>query len=610
MTHVSLASLVVSTSLFTTAFATVFDTAFDTAFGADALTIRDIAPDTAFFVIGVDDVKGTWTRLESTGFGKLWNDASVAEEVKKFKEEIEKGLAEAAKDAGFQRDDLSWPSSLGAALVAELDEELGIPSVEFIFFADWGADAEKAAKVLDTLIAHVEKTSAAAGQKITAEEIRGRRVLVMPLDSDADAADGAGDEGEGDEGDAELEAMGMGLPEFGPKSMCLVSDKGRLLVSGSVASMGMLLSRVDGDHAKSAGETETFKSATQLAGGTQDLYAVFATKPAASLLAAVPQMMLFQPLLERVFGDIQAISVGLHANEGVFEQGFGVYMPNGKAGVLALVDAPTTPTAPSAMVPADAVTYMNVNVKFDQIVPVLDGIVAGLPAEQAEMVTSTLEMFRPAMTAAFAAMGPQVHSWSGAVDAENPLVSNSVTAIAMKNDKDSAAAVSDLLNLFPLGLQSRDFNGMTILSDEFAPFAVGIGGGALVFGSVQQVEQALRSVDAKGEAGLASNPQFAAALAAMSKDSLVAMGWTDFAQQFATATAAVTAAQEQLGAMSGVDEDAEIPGLGVGMENLSGLGTLMKAEAVKRCFGDATFDVRSLSNGFSSRYRIFPAATK
>ena len=590
MTQVSLASLLVCTSFVASS-----------AFAADVLTIRDIAPDTAFLVVGVDDMKGMWSRVESTGFGKLWNDAGVLEEVKKFKDKMEKDLAEAANEAGFQRDELTWPSSLGAALVAELDEELGIPSVEFIFFADWGADSEKAAKVLDAMMAKMEKTAEAGGEKITAEEIRGRRALVLSLGADAP---------EGDEEGDEMDAMDMGMPELGPRSMCMVSDKGRLLVSGSTASMDMLLTRVDGDHAKSAGETETFKNAAQLSGGTQDFYAVFTTKPAASLMSTVPQMILFQPLLERVFGDIQAISVGLHANDGVFEQGFGVYMPNGKGGVLSLVDASSIPTAPSAMVPADAVSYMTVNVKFDQIVAVLDGIIAGLPEEQVEMVKDSLEMFRPAMTAAFASMGPQLQNWSSAFDAENPLASTSVTAIAMKNDKDSAAAVSDMLNLLPLGLQSRDFNGMTILSDEFAPMAVGIGGGAMLLGSVQQVEQGLRSVDAKGEAGLAGNPQFAAALASMSKEPLVAMGWTDFAQQFASATYAMTMMQEQMGAMSGIDEDAEIPGLGVAMGDLSGLRALMKADSMKRCFGDATFDVRSLSNGFASRYRIYPAATK
>jgi hypothetical protein len=327
-------------------------------------------------------------------------------------------------------------------------------------------------------------------------------------------------------------------------------------------------------------------------------------------MSTLPQLTLVQPLLERIFGDIQAISFGLRANDGVFEQGLGVYMPNGKDGVLSLVDASRIPTAPSAMVPADAVSYMSVNVKFDQIVAVLDGIIAGLPEEQVEMVKDSLDMFRPAMTAAFASMGPQVQSWSSAFDAENPLAGTSVTAIAMKNDKDSAAAVSDMLNLLPLGLQSRDFNGMTILSDEFAPMAVGMGGGAMLLGSVQQVEQGLRSVDAKGEAGLAGNPQFAAALAAMSKEPLVAMGWSDFGQQFASATYAMTVMQEQMGAMSGVDEDAEIPGLGVAMGDLSGLGALMKADSMKRCFGDATFDMRSLPNGFAWGYRIYPAATK
>ena len=96
-----------------------------TLFAADALTIRDLAPEKALLVVGADDVRGTIDRLGPTAYGKLWADASVAEEVKKIKENFEKNLAEAAAEAGVERDGMTWPSSLGLAVMADIDEELG-----------------------------------------------------------------------------------------------------------------------------------------------------------------------------------------------------------------------------------------------------------------------------------------------------------------------------------------------------------------------------------------------------------------------------------------------------------------------------------------------------
>jgi hypothetical protein len=54
----------------------------------------------------------------------------------------------------------------------------------------------------------------------------------------------------------------------------------------------------------------------------------------------------------------------------------------------------------------------------------------------------------------------------------------------------------------------------------------------------------------------------------------------------------------------------EVPGLGVGMNEVSGLFDLMKPEVLKRCFGDAMLDFKSTSKGFATSYRIMPATTK
>lgn len=570
------------------------------ALAGDALSIRDLATDNAVLVVGADDLRGTIDRLGPTAFGKLWNDPALAEDVKKFREELEKGMNEAAKDAGIERDDIAWPASFGLAVMVGIDEELGLPSIQYVFFCDWGAEAEKAQKFCDATVERMQKEAKDSGTEMKSDEVRGRRVLIADAPAEAEGEDGM-------DGEDEMDGFGGGFPDLAPKSFCITSDKGRIFAASGKDMMDTLLARVDGERAKSVGESTTFKAATELAGGTQDIYAVISTEAAKPLTALAPELMLGMPIIERFVGDIKAWSFGAHAKDGVIELATGAYVPGGKVGLLSLLDASTEPKAAPAIVPSDALSYGRMNVKFDRLVPVIDEAIGGMPPEFGEMIKPQIDMYRPAMTAAFGALGPEIHIWSSEPDPADPASGSMVTAITMRNDKESAAAVSDFINLLPLGLQSRDFNGMTIMSDEFAPAAVGMGGGYLVIGDVKAVERTLRSVDAKGEAGLAGDKQYASALAAMPKEPVVGMAWFNLARQFDSTARMMQTMTDRLEGMAG-DEDAEVPGLGVGMDDVGGFYDLLKPEVIKRCFGDGLLSFRSTKEGFATSWRLMPAA--
>ncbi len=578
------------------------------ASAGDALTIRELAPASAIVVVGADNVRGMIDRLGPTALGKLWNDPALAEEVKEIKASFQEGINEAATAAGIDPATVSWPSSVGLAVMAEVDEELGLPSAQYIFFCDWSAEAESASKMIEAFVANAEKEAKAGGSDVAVEEVRGRRVIVM---KDKPAGEGEGaEDGMGEDEMDEFGAFGM-MPDFGPKETCMVHDGSRMLVASSVATMDMLLARVDGAREKPVGDSENFKGAMEVAGGVGDIYAVLSTDNAKPLLAAFPPFMIVEPLVGRFFGNIEAWSLSMHLRDGVIEQNVGCYVPDGKVGLLALVDAPSAPAAPPAIVPSDAMSYGRMNVRFDKLVSVIDEALAGLPADQAEMIKPQIDMYRPAMTAAFSALGPEVHIWSLEGDAADPMSPGAtVTAISMKNDKESAAAVSDFMNLLPLGLQSRDFNGMTIMSDEFSPMAVGMGGGFMVLGEPKNVEQALRSIDAKGEQGLAGDAQFTASMAMLGKDPVVGMAWWNLGRQMESTGRMLATLTDQVGGAAGLGEDGAIPGMDVGMDDLTGMTKLFKAEVVKRCFGDALLDFTSTKAGFMTRYRMMPAAAK
>ncbi|MFM7133673.1 MAG: hypothetical protein ACKO0W_05095, partial [Planctomycetota bacterium] len=369
------------------------------------------------------------------------------------------------------------------------------------------------------------------------------------------------------------------------------------------------LGRVDGAREKSMGDSAVFSGAMEVAGGKGDVYAVLATANVKPLLGAFPTFMIVEPLVQRFFGDIKAWSAALHLKDGVIESNIGIYVPDGKVGLLSLVDAPSAPSAPPSIVPSDALSYGRLNMRFDKVVATLDDVIASLPPDQAEMIKPQLDMYRPAMTAAFAALGPEVHLWS-TQGGDDPLnQGGTVTAIAMKNDKESAAAVSDFMNLIPLGLQSRDFNGMTILSDEFAPFAIGVGGGYLVIGDTQRVEQALRAVDAKGDAGLAGDADFDRSFSRMAKEPIAGFSWTDTARQIGSTAGMMQLAAGQMAAVGGLEEGAEaIPGIDFEPGDLFSILGKMTPEVAKRCFGDAILEFRSTPKGFVTKWSQMPAS--
>lgn len=574
------------------------------ALAGDALTIREIAPDKALLVLGADDVRGTMARLDTTAYGKLSAEPAFAEEYKKLMEKVEVNLKEAAQRAGIERESITWPASLGLAVMAEIDPELGVPDAHFMFFCDWASQAEATVKMVDAIVAEMEKDAKDASEKIKVEEVRGRRAIGLPMGEGNDAA---AEKGGAEDGMEEEEAG----PSIGPKELFVVSDKGRLLMASSVAALDTLLARVDGDRTKPMGESETFRAATELSGGTQDVYAVLSTEAAGPMLGTMPQFMLVRPLISRFFGDIKAWSFGLNMKDGVIEVGQGICVPGGKVGLLALADLATEPKAPPAIVPNDAISYGRLNLRFDKIVATLDDAIAGLPEEQGEMIKPQLDLYRPAMQAAFAALGPEVHIWGFEQKLEDPNSGATVTAIAMKNDKDSARAVSDFISLLPLGLQSRDFNGMTILSDEFSPFALGIGGGYLVIGPTDKVEQTLRSVDAKGETGLAADAQFAQGMAKFSKSPLVGMAWWNTAKELEAQARMVAGLAARVEGMTGIEADeAEMPGLGIESTDILKMFEKLKPDLIKRCFSDTTLEFSAKSTGFSTTYRLHPAAAK
>ncbi len=598
-TRLSLAALLASTACASTLTA------------GDALDIRDLAPKNSFLVVGISDLPATVDRFAATSMGKMWNAPEFKTSVDELKGAWDKAVKERAAGAGFDAADVTWPKSAGLCTAGELDEETGLEIPATMFFVDWADGGEKSNKWLESALADLEKTAKEEGSTVAFEDMRGRRVLVVTEAEDEDAADAMG-EGEGEEFGSP--AFGAGAFDF--KSSHFAVDKGRVLFATTAAAMSDLLGKIDAQNTATdaISSNPAFTGALELAGGTGDGYAVVLLENLGSIASGSPELAMAQPFLKQIFGDVQAFATRLSANEGTIELAAALFIPSKKTGLPALFDLSTPLASSPSFVPADAISYARFNVRFDAILPTLDEIAAGLPPEFGDMIKMQLDSFRPAMTAAFGAVGPDIHLYGSAAEAGADSPAKAVTAIRMKSGKESEQAVSDLLNLFPMGLESRDFNGMSILSDEFSDFAIGMGGGWLALGGGASVEQALRSVDAKDDASnLSADATYSTAMEALGGGDFVAAGWINLPKQFEATAAMMKELQAQVDEMAGggeVDADGEdggeVPMLGIDRDALPGLETFMDPAVMKQFLGQQVWDVRSTEKGYRARFLLLP----
>jgi len=88
----------------------------------------------------------------------------------------------------------------------------------------------------------------------------------------------------------------------------------------------------------------------------------------------------------------------------------------------------------------------------------------------------------------------------------------------------------------------------------------------------------------------------------------VGMAWWNTEKMMSEQVRALEAAMGQGMGMAGVDGEQEV--LGVGMDEFGDFWSLMKPEVVKRCFGDSTLEFTAVKSGFSTMYRMHPAASK
>ncbi len=560
---------------------------------APPLSIRDVAPKTSAIVVGGDDLKAAWTRFQGTPLWGLWTSEEMQEAVRPALEEMRDLSKEMATELGRPDDELSMPASFGLAIFTQMDEELGFERPFILGFVDWGLDAGSV-EIVEAMLDRAEKDG---GMQRT--DLKGEVVRVIDL--------GGEEEMEEEFVDFGFDPM-AGFADF--EKLYLMKSGSRHLMASDLVVLEDLLASIEGKAAEPIGATNDFMDTFELL-GDPDLYAMLFTSNMQRMLASGEMAFMLataQPILSQVFGDIRAHAVGMSVGrEGsMVDQRLVMTVPGPKKGLLSLFTMEAAVEPPPAMVPADAIGYGRMNIRFDAIMPTMREIAAGLGEMEREQFEGMLMQFGPMMEQAFGAMEPSVRIYN---NVRMPIDVDSLETLVAIECRDLTKLEPMVAMMGPgMGLMRRDFQGQAIYSDEFSPMAIGLGQGHLFLGPAAAVEQALRGPQ-PGDDGLAGASWAKAALDALGNERVVGFGMTDLVAQFRVQQEMMKMLDGQMpgfGEMDlGLGEDSGLPEVDLGEIDFE---KMLDPELWKRFVGPAVWDFTVGDRGFSTRSRMMAPA--
>jgi len=560
---------------------------------ADLPPIERLVPREAVLVVSAPDVAASWTRMDATPIGAFIRSDDVQELLREFLDDEQ--LQEAVREAGFESAEELLPhGGVGLALFLEMDEELGMKRPAYLFAADYGDRAEAMARALRK---RLDEMVAELNIRVDERDLRGRTVAIVEFpaqeaaDDDFDDFDDFGgfDPFGGFDMDPSILFEGM-------RTLHFVRDSERLFFSSSLLAIEDALGVVDGDPIRSSlADNPEFTDALAQLGGAHDGFAAFFTAPLQQMLGPIAgmQLAMAQPFVAQLFGDIRVHSFGVKIDddESMITTTVGTLTPRGRAGLLTLIDG-SAPRGPlPGFVGPDAIGYGTISVRFDRLMPLVNGIVRGLPPMVGDMAMPMLDQFGPALEQAFGGLGPEVHS-VGFAPANVGEAAQTVVAIRCTRIE----AVNAMVAMFGpgIGMMPRDFLGQTIYSSDEAPVALGLGGGWMVVGTNEGVERVMRTVGQADLPTLENEPAFRQVVAAIPGRELLGWGFNDTIGAARAQQGAITEAVRML-AMEGDFDDARL---------LQVVERLTDPDMMKEYFGPQSWTFEAVDNGLVFRSMV------
>ena len=495
-------------------------------------TIDRLAPADSVFLANLYSVQRSMERLKGTELWTLWQSAEVKGLRDKLIEACKEHLDEFFEELGVDQETLPLPQGDLGVAVFPVEGQAGGESVGFLLLADFGDNVDAALGLVDAVM---ERAEADGDLQYTESELLGRTVLTFdPSDLKVLGLD-----------DMLLNDMAPVMPMVDPADLFetitklhFVRDGTRFMLCSDLGSLRAALEVIDGDDRAGFADEEVFLAVREQLGEV-DGYAVLLTREFAEMLAAGnPMGMMIQQMVTRILGDIRAVGAGfrLGGPSLIIQERFAVYMPDGTAGLTALIETETPRRDLPSFVAPDAVAYSRMNFEFDGVMGFLRDLGRADP-----MLGAWLDMFLVDHGAKIeqvcAALGPQIHN---VVTLKRPINLGSLKSLTAIRSQRPGQVEAVLAEFAPaMGMEPRDFLGHRIYSLAFNPFmmgmpampgvdqeglSIGFGGGYVMIGATSMVEDALRAAGRQGLPTLADDGAMRRAIRALPGRSAIAWG--------------------------------------------------------------------------------------
>ncbi|MEE8153982.1 MAG: hypothetical protein V3T53_03360 [Phycisphaerales bacterium] len=503
-------------------------------------SIGQLAPPDSVVIVSVSNVAASVDRLQKTKLWDLWKTPQVEKLRADFVMQLTEHIDEMLQQLGVEKDTLVPPQgALGWALFPLTPEDVDAPSSGMLLVADYGENADKTGELIDAAIAEADDNP---DIKYEVQEINGHSVYSFDLS--------------GLEFEEQIEpdfAPVMPMPMGDPSEMFTPPTKFHFVRDGSVfmvcTDLDQLTEAIQdepgGDEPGLADREDYQAIMDQL--GESDAYAILLTRDLGKLLAANDPMgmaEMMQEMLKTIIGDIQGagLSLRLDSDSAIVEETIVVYMPNGKAGLTALLDTETPRGDLPPFVGPDTVNYVRLNFEFenlpDFVMQVMQMIAMMMPPDPEAMQETQNIVTRLCDT-----LGSEIHIVSTLT---RPIMAESFSTVFAIKCTQPQEFENFVAEFAPQGgFEPREFLGQRIYSGQIplmmpgmamggaaTESSIGISGGYALFGPTAGVEQAMR---AAGEAKLPSLEQEASyqrAVDALPNEPTVGIGYSSTVDMF------------------------------------------------------------------------------
>ncbi len=508
----------------------------------DGIDFATLAPKGSALVVSARDVHALVAGIEASPLGQVFHAPEIDAIATPRREATAKKRAAELQRLGVDATEVPLPGPAGFSLFIEHNEELDAPEIGMLLWADYAGRADLAGKIFDAVIADMEKDAGVSFEQV---EIQGgAKATRVALPKEAEGADPSDPQPPSSRRPRGMDALETIAAV--PEAFYFVRVGTQFFASSTVPTLEEAIAAASGKGAASLAQSDDWQGVTRVI-GEGDVTAVLLIAPIQELLEPVFTGPLAELpiILKKMFGDVRAIALGVRGDDAqsMLTLSAAAYMQGEKVGLVNLLSEATPVEQPPALLGEDALTYQRINVRFGEIMAMIEDLLAALPDYQADAAAPFMQQYGAGLTKAFSCLGPGVFTVSHAA-AGGAAESQSFTAVKCT---DETAANAVLATILPsMGMSPRDFQGQIVYGGEQLGVEIGLGAGAMVVGTPAAVEQALRTSGDASVKPLSESALYRQCVAALAPGSVVGWGYTDMAKLLDENRKAILALDEEL----------------------------------------------------------------